>query len=134
MLTTESLKACSPIIEQIGCQLSNNVSRIFCLYQADGNEHHEASLFFVSPTMTVRRSSETFESESDDISFESQCRRFSFEEIHCSLHVLAIVCKIWRHDLSTAEYDVETLDISPPASVIRAAVYAACCAHLRSCS
>ena len=81
----------------------------------------------MSPTMTVRRSSETFESKSDNISFEPQCTRVSFEEIHCSLHVLAIVCETWHHDLSTAEYDVETLDNSPPASVIRAAVYAACC-------
>ena len=78
--------------------------------------------------MTVRRSSETFASESDDISFESQCRRVSFEEIPCSLNVLAIVYETWRRDLPTAEHDVETLDISPPASVIRAAVYAACCA------
>ena len=40
--------------------------------------------------------------------------------------MLAIVCETWRHDLSTVEYDVETLDKSPPASVIRDAVYALC--------
>ena len=66
--------------------------------------------------------------ESDDISFEPQCRVVSFGEIHCFLHLLAIVCETWRHDLSTVEYDVETLDNSPSASVIRTAVYAVCCA------
>ena len=83
---------------------------------------------FMSPTMTVGVLLKHLDSRITISAMKFSAEQLTFRDIHCSLHVLTIVCATWRRDLSAVEYDVENIDNSPPASVIRATVYAACCA------